>query len=121
MLKANLVDLLGIDERFEIQHDWFLAIPPIDDECSRAICTNRITSIQKLGAITLTARLGDHDLAPETFRKPGEHTFERDIPADWMKLDGNRFAFALDKWLPPTPQDPRALGIVVVAASLEAR
>ncbi len=78
-------------------------------------------SIQKLGSITLAARLGNHELAPETFRQPGEHTFERSIPAEWMKPDGNRFGFALDKWLPPTPQDPRALGIVVVAASLEAR
>jgi hypothetical protein len=78
-------------------------------------------SIQKLGAITLTARLGDHLLAPETFRKSGQQTFERDIPAAWMKPEGNRFNFAVDKSLAPTAQDGRELGIVVVSAALEPR
>jgi hypothetical protein len=78
-------------------------------------------SIQKLGAITMTARLGDHDLAPETFPKSEEYTFERDVPAEWMKPGGNRFDFALDKSLAPTAQDGRELGIVVVSAALEAR
>ena len=76
-------------------------------------------SIQKLGAITITARLGDHLLAPETFRKPGQYAFERDVPAEWMKPEGNRFDFALDKSLAPTAQDRRELGIVVVRAVLE--
>ncbi len=78
-------------------------------------------SIQKLGTITMTARLGDHDLAPETFRRSGEYTFERDVPAGWMKPEGNRFDFALDKSLAPTAQDGRELGIVVVSAVLEPR
>jgi hypothetical protein len=76
-------------------------------------------SIQKLGAITLAARLGDHDLAPEIFRRPGQYAFERDVPAGWMTQDPNRFDFALDKSLAPTAQDARELGIVVVSAALE--
>ncbi|HWY46457.1 MAG TPA: glycosyltransferase family 39 protein [Bryobacteraceae bacterium] len=75
-------------------------------------------SIQKLGAVTMTARLGDHDLTPETFRKSGQYTFERDIPAAWMKLERNRFDFTLDKSLAPTAQDARELGIVLVSAAL---
>jgi hypothetical protein len=75
-------------------------------------------SIQKLGAVTMTARLGVHLLAPETFRKSGGYTFERDIPAAWMKPEGNRFNFALDKALAPTAQDGRELGIVLVSAAL---
>lgn len=76
-------------------------------------------SIQKLGAVTMTARLGDHDFAPETFRKSGQYTFDRDIPAAWMKPVGNHFDFTLDKSLAPTAQDGRELGIVVVSAALE--
>jgi hypothetical protein len=69
----------------------------------------------------MTARLGDHDLAPETFRRSGQYTFQRDVPAEWMKPEGNRFNFALDKSLAPTAQDGRELGIVVVSAELESR
>jgi len=76
-------------------------------------------SIQKLGAVTMTARLGDYDLAPETFRMSGQYTFERDIPATWMKPEGNRFDFTLDKSLAPTAQDRRELGVVLISAALE--
>jgi hypothetical protein len=78
-------------------------------------------SIQKLGDITLSARLGDHNLAPETFRRPGQYAFERDVSAEWLHPGGNRFDFTLDKSLAPTAQDGRELGIVVVSASLEPR
>ena len=78
-------------------------------------------SIQKLEAVTLTARLGNHDLAAETFRKPGQYTFERDVPARWMRPGGNRFDFTLDKSLAPSAEDARELGIVVMSASLEPR
>ncbi len=76
-------------------------------------------TIQKLGTITLAARLDDHLLAPETFRKSGQYAFVRDVPAVWMKPGDNRFDFVLDKSLAPTPQDGRELGIVVVSAALE--
>jgi hypothetical protein len=78
-------------------------------------------SIQKLGPITLAARLGDHDLAPETLRQAGRYAYERDVPAGWMKPGENRFEFALDKSLAPSAQDARELGIVVASASLESR
>jgi hypothetical protein len=78
-------------------------------------------SIQKLGDITLSGRLGDHNLAPETFRRPGQYAFERDVPADWLPPGVNRFDFTLDKALAPTAQDGRELGIVVVSASLAPR
>jgi hypothetical protein len=78
-------------------------------------------SIQKLGQLTLRARLGDHDLAPQTFRTPGQYAFEREVPAGWMRPGGNRFDFSLDRSLAPTAQDARELGIVVVSAMLEMR
>ena len=77
--------------------------------------------IQKLGTVTLAARLGDHAFAPQTYRQSGQYAFQRDVPAGWMKPEGNRFDFALDKALAPTAQDARELGIVVVNAALEMR
>ena len=78
-------------------------------------------NIQKLGPLTLTAHLRDHAFAPETFRRPGQYRFERDVPAGWLLPGANRFDFALDKPLMPTPQDSRELGIIVASASLELR
>ncbi|HEY6391468.1 MAG TPA: glycosyltransferase family 39 protein [Bryobacteraceae bacterium] len=75
--------------------------------------------VQKLGAITLTAKLGDHTLAPETYRQPGQHTFTRDVEASWIHPGANRIDFSLDKFLAPTPGDKRELGIVVLSAALE--
>ena len=78
-------------------------------------------SIQKLGPITLAARLGEHVLPPQTFRQAGQFTYERDVPAAWMKAGPNRFDFILDKSIASSAQDERELGIVVVSAALEAR
>jgi hypothetical protein len=78
-------------------------------------------SIQKLGQVTLTARLGDHNLGPQTFRQAGQFTYERDVAAGWMKPGGNRFDFALDKALSPSAVDARELGIIVASAALEAQ
>jgi hypothetical protein len=78
-------------------------------------------STQKLGQVTLTARLGVHDLGPQTFRQSGQYRFEREIPAAWMTPGGNRFDFALDKALPPSAADARELGIVVASVGLEAK
>jgi hypothetical protein len=78
-------------------------------------------SIQKLGQVTLAARLDGHDLGPQTFRQAGQFTYEREIAAGWMKPGGNRFDFALDKALPPSAADERELGIVVASVGLEAK
>ena len=77
--------------------------------------------IQKLGAITLTAKAGDHELTPETYRNPGRHTFTRDVEAKWIHSGANRIDFSLDKSQAPTPIDKRDLGIVVLSAALEAK
>jgi hypothetical protein len=77
--------------------------------------------IQKLGAITLAAKVGDHTLAPETYRKPGQYTFTRDLEATWIHAGANRIDFSVDKFLAPTPADKRELGIVVLSAALKTK
>lgn len=76
------------------------------------------STIQKLGPIRLTARLGDHVLVPATYRAVGTYTFERELQTEWLSANASRFEFSLDKSLPPTPADRRELGIIVVQALL---
>jgi hypothetical protein len=79
------------------------------------------SSIQKLGPITLTARVGTHVLAPETYRHGGRYIFMRDVDAAWLTPGPNHIDFTLDKVLPPIPPDRRELGIIVMGAALEAK
>jgi hypothetical protein len=78
-------------------------------------------SIRKLGPMTLSARVGPHVLAPETYAQPGQYIFERKLSADWFSTGDNRIDFALDKWLKPGPGDSRELGIVVQEAAMTLR
>jgi hypothetical protein len=78
-------------------------------------------NIQTLGAITLSAAIDGHALPPETYRQAGQYRFTRPVPADWVSSGLNRLEFHIDKPLGPGPADPRALGIVVSAVSLEAQ
>ena len=77
--------------------------------------------IQKLGAVTLTAKIGDRVLAPETYRRPGQYSFTRDVEPSWIHAGANRIDFSVDKILAPTPADNRELGIVVLSAALDAK
>jgi hypothetical protein len=76
---------------------------------------------QKLGPMTLTARIGSHQLPPETYRQAGRYAFTRDVEAGWLEAGRTRVDFALDKCLPPTSSDARELGIVVTSVTLEPR
>jgi len=77
--------------------------------------------IQKLGAITMTAKIGDRALTSETYPKPGQYRFTRNLEPGWIHAGANRIDFSLDKSLPPTTADNRELGIVVLSAALEAK
>jgi len=79
------------------------------------------SSVQKLGPITISSHLNGHALAPETYRQSGTYTLTRDVEPAWLKPDANRAEFALDKALPPTPEDERELGIIVQSIALENR
>jgi hypothetical protein len=79
------------------------------------------SNIKQLGPITLTAKVGDHTLTPETYRRPGQYTFSRDLEPGWIHAGANRIDFSLDKFLAPTPAENRDLGIVVMSAALEAK
>ena len=74
--------------------------------------------IQKLGPITLAASVNDRPFEAQVYREAGVYTFRREIKAG-LKPGTNRFDFALDNALPPSPEDSRELGISVTKASLD--
>ena len=75
--------------------------------------------IQKLGSITLRASVGGHALAPETWSKPGQYVYRRELGADMIAPGPLQINFSLNKSIPPTAQDQRELGIVVQELSIE--
>jgi hypothetical protein len=77
--------------------------------------------VQKVGAVTLSARIGSLDLAPETYRAGGEVTYQREVPASALKGDAVTIEFALDKALAPSNQDTRELGVIVSMVGFEAK
>lgn len=78
-------------------------------------------SLQKLGPITLTAKVGNEQLAPETVDSAGDKTYSRDVPASALKDDAVTVEFTLDKAIPPGTQDIRELGVIMNMVGFEAK
>ena len=74
--------------------------------------------IEKNPSITLSASVDGNVLAPETFTKPGEYVYKRDVPGSLMNADVVRVTFELDKTMTPGGADTRVLGVVATKAGL---
>jgi hypothetical protein len=72
----------------------------------------------KLGPVTVNARVGAIELAPETYSQAGEATYARDIPASALGGDAVSLDFSVDKAIPPSDQDARELAIIVTTVGL---
>ena len=64
-------------------------------------------------------RARGHALAPETWSKPGQYVYRRELDADMIAPGLVQINFSLNKSIPPTAQDRRELGIVVQELSIE--
>jgi hypothetical protein len=78
-------------------------------------------TIEKFGRQTLSAKIGQTALPPQTFSKSGNYVFERTIDVDTLETGRLRIDFSLDKAFAPTPADARERGIIVRRVSLEPR
>ena len=74
-------------------------------------------SIDTLKNITVSCRLADAQLAPETFRTSGALEYRREVPASAFAQDIVAAEFSVDKFLKP-PGDGRELGLVATAIRL---
>ncbi|MCC6858067.1 MAG: hypothetical protein IT158_05890 [Bryobacterales bacterium] len=73
----------------------------------------------KVKSVTLSAKVNDTALAPETFSQAGEYTYSRDVPAKVLAGETVEVSFTLDKFLPPGAADARELGVIVTTVGLE--
>ena len=66
--------------------------------------------------MTLSASVNGRELPPERYDKPGDHSYERRLPASDSDL---HLDFWLDRSLMLANDDERELGIVVASLELE--
>jgi hypothetical protein len=77
-------------------------------------------SITSLKTITLSARLGEFKLAPETITREGTHEYRREVPASAFPKDVMYADFTVDRFLKPEA-DNRELALIVTAVGLESK
>lgn len=75
-------------------------------------------TIEKLQSVTLSGSVNGTALAPETYSRPGQYSYRRDVPASALAGDTVKASLQLDKAMPPAGADARELGIIVSSAAL---
>ena len=72
----------------------------------------------RVGAMTVDARINGLDLGAQTYSQPGDSTYARDVPPAALGADAVRIDFTVDKGLPPTDRDSRELALIVTTIGL---
>lgn len=97
--------------------------PPLGSAQKGAVLTLNLTVpaavLQTQKTISLTASVNGNKLPAETWSKPGNYVYNRDVPAELMTGEAVRVDFELDKAMPPNERDARELGVVVSRVGLE--
>jgi hypothetical protein len=75
----------------------------------------------KLGPVRLSATVNGLALPPESYSKPGDALYSRDVPASALSGDAVSVEFVCDKALPPTGDDARELALIALSIGLETR
>ena len=74
--------------------------------------------ISRRKSIALSAAVEGQPLAPETYTKPGEYTYSREVPGSALAAGSVKIDFALDKFLASGEIETRELGLVVRRVAL---
>ena len=72
-------------------------------------------------SMDLSIAVGGFALPVQHYDKAGQFTLRLDVPAAALQFDPVRVDFTLDTALPPSPVDPRELGMIVSQAGLESK
>jgi len=75
--------------------------------------------LSRLGRLLLEASVDGQPLEPETYTRPGEYVFARNLPADAAPGRPVLVEFRLNGALPPDEEDPRERGIIVSSLAVE--
>jgi tRNA (mo5U34)-methyltransferase len=70
-------------------------------------------TLDKLGPMTLSAEVNGVSLPAQTYASAEEQVYSADVPAGALTGTRALVEFALDKAVPPSPEDSRELGVVV--------
>jgi hypothetical protein len=111
--------------RWTGQQFTVLLRPPLGAAQKGAALKMRLTVpnpvIAQLKTVSLAASVNGHALPPETYSRPGQYTFTRDVDASLLGGQSAKIEFQLDKAMAPANGDVRKLGIVAQSIGLEAR
>ncbi len=77
--------------------------------------------IQRTKAMRLDANVEGAAIEGETYTKPGEFVFRKEVPAQALKAGAVTAVFALDQFLAAGSVEERELGIIVSSIGLEAK
>jgi hypothetical protein len=69
--------------------------------------------LQRLGPVTLAAKLNGRELPHQAFRHAGECRYRQPILPGALEGGVAEIEFTLDRAAPPSPEDQRELGVVV--------
>lgn len=75
--------------------------------------------LSRLNTIKLSAKVGAVEVGSETYSKPGEAVFRKDVPGAALAGDSVVVSFELDRALPAGSVDQRELGVIVSSIALE--
>jgi hypothetical protein len=87
----------------------------------RLVLTVPSSSIDRLGPITLNAKVPGAAFAPETYSTTGTYTYRRDVPASALTGNDVNVEFDLDKSFSPDGVDKRDLGVIVTTIGLDSK
>ena len=73
---------------------------------------------KQMGPTTVAATINGLSLPPETYSRPGDYVYTRDVPGSALSIDLVTVDFTSDKSFAP-PGDARELSLIVVSAGLE--
>jgi hypothetical protein len=97
--------------------------PPLGAAQKGAALKMRLTVpdpvIAQLKTVSLAASVNGHPLPPETYAKPGQYTYARDVAASFFAGESTKIEFQLDRAMAPANGDVRELGIVAQSIGLE--
>ncbi len=124
-LVAGFYDVEGGNWRWTAQHFFVNLQPPREADQTGAMLEVKLfipdSQIQKLGPLTLSAKVDQYQLEAETFTTPGSYTYSREVKGAALRSDIIPVSFSFDKSLPPFLADGRELGAVVSEIGLHAK
>lgn len=74
--------------------------------------------IDRVKELQLAASVEGHAIEPETYSRPGEYTYSRELPATALANEAVTVEFTVDKFLAAGEVEPRELAVIVSSIGL---